>query len=293
MRVYLLIGLCIIALAAAGFAVLTLWPMPSAGAITVVAGDPKRGAYLARLSGCVACHTERNSPAFSGGPALSSRFGDFFAPNITPHPQYGIGNWTFPQFVRAVRQGVSPAEKPYYPSFPYEFYTTLTDRDLADLWAALRALPAVETPSRQHSVGFPFNVRDGLKLWRSMFEKPAAYAPRPDKSQAWNRGRYIVEGAAHCGACHTPRNLVGGLSTDAGLEGDPAMMDGGKSPPITTAALLHRGYTKESLIAALRTGVLPDGDAVGGSMFEVVHGSTAFLMTEHLNDIATYLLGLE
>jgi mono/diheme cytochrome c family protein len=293
MRPFIVFGFCLAALLVGGLAVLILWPLPPPGAIAAVTGDAKRGAYLARLSGCVACHTASGKPSFSGGPALTSPFGSFFAPNITPDPEAGIGDWTFPQFVRAVRQGVSPRGQPYYPAFPYEFYSTLTDRDLADLWAALQALPPVETPSQQHAVGFPFNVREGLKIWKSVFEQPAAYAPRADKSMAWNRGRYIVAGPAHCGACHTPRNVAGGLLAKTGLTGDPAMMDGGKSPPITTGALRERGYTKESLIAMLRTGVLPDGDAVGGSMVEVVHGSTTFLLTEHLNDIATYLLDLE
>lgn len=272
---------------------LALWPMPVPGAIAAVSGDPKRGAYLARMSSCLTCHTASGKETFSGGPALPSRFGTFFAPNITRMPMWGSAVGPLCSLFRAVRQGVSPSGKPYYPAFPYQFYATLTDRDLADTWAALRAIPAVDTPSKQHEVGFPFNVREGLKLWKNMFEQTAAYSPRAGKSRAWNRGRYIVEGPAHCGACHTPRNLVGGLAMDGVLAGDPAMMDGGRSPPITAQALRDRGYTKESLIAALRTGVRPDGDAVGGSMVEVVHGSTIFLMTEHFNDIATYLLDLE
>lgn len=293
MRPFLMLGLCLAALLVGGLAVLALWPLPPPGATAAVTGDAKRGAYLARLSGCVACHTAPGRPSFAGGAALISPFGSFFAPNITPHREAGIGGWTFAQFVRAMRQGVSPSGQPYYPAFPYEFYTTLTDRDLADLWAALQALPAVDTPSQEHVVAFPFNVREGLKLWKSAFEQPATYSPLSNKSKAWNIGRYIVNGPAHCGACHTPRNVAGGLSVKAALTGDPAMMDGGNSPPITPGALRKRGYTKDSLITMLRTGILPDGDAVGGSMVEVVHGSTKFLLTEHLNGIATYLLDLE
>jgi mono/diheme cytochrome c family protein len=293
MRTLVIFTLCLVVLLVGGLSVLAFWPLPPPLTVAAVEGDTKRGAYLARLSGCVACHTSSGKPSFSGGSALASPFGNFFAPNLTPHPQAGLGGWTFPQFVRAMRQGVSPSGQPYYPAFPYEFYTTLTDRDLADLWAALQALPAVETPSQQHEVGFPFNVREGVKLWKSVFERPATYVPLANKSKAWNLGSYIVNGPAHCGACHTPRNVAGGLSTEAALAGDPAMMDGGNSPPITPKALRERGYTKESLISMLRTGILPDGDAVGGSMVEVVQGSTKFLLTEHLNAVATYLLDLE
>ena len=276
----------------AGLAVLTLgvWPLPSPRAPVALAGDAKRGAYLARLSGCVTCHTAPGNEPMSGGAALPSRFGTFYAPNITPDPTHGIGSWTLDQFDRAVRQGVSPDNSPYYPAFPYEFYASLTDQDVADLWAALRAVPAVATPSQPNEVGFPFNVRDGLKLWRTFFERPFVYREEPQRSVSWNRGRYLVLGPAHCGACHTPRNALGGLVSDQSLAGDPVMQDGGRSPSLTWKDLTARGWTTESLVSALRTGVLPDGDTFGGSMAEVVHGSTGFLLTQHLEDMAAYLL---
>lgn len=276
----------------ASLAVLTLemWPLPAAEAPVNVAGDAKRGAYLARLAGCVTCHTAPGTASMSGGAALTSRFGAFYAPNITPDPTYGIGAWTVEQFARAVRQGVSPDNAPYYPAFPYEFYSSLTDRDVADLWAALRAVPAVASPSRPNEVGFPFNIRDGLKVWRTFFERPFVYREEPQRSVSWNRGRYMVLGPAHCGACHTPRNPVGGLAPEQSLTGDPSMQDGGLSPSLIREDLIARGWTKESLVSALRTGVLPDGDTFGGSMAEVVHGSTGLLLTQHLEDMAAYLL---
>ena len=282
------------AIALAGIGVITVeaWPLPAAEPITEPVGDAKRGAYLARLSGCITCHTQEGAAPLSGGAALVSRFGSFYAPNITSDAEAGIGTWTFEQFVRAVRQGVSPEGDPYYPAFPYEFYATLTDRDLADIWAAIKSAPADATPSRSHDVGFPFNVRSGLKLWRTFFERPATYVPDPSRSAEWNRGRYLVWGPAHCAACHTPRNAVGGLPATEVLSGDPAMQDGGKAPGLTPNELTARGYTKAALVDALRTGVTPDGDVFGGSMAEVVHGSTEYLLTTHLEDIATYLLDI-
>lgn len=280
----------------AGLVVLTLkllpLPSPREPVAVALAGDAKRGAYLARLSGCVTCHTAPGSDPMSGGAALTSRFGAFYAPNITPDPTHGIGDWTFEQFARAVRQGVSPDNSPYYPAFPYEFYSSLTDQDLADLWVALRAVPAVASPSQPNEVGFPFNVRDGLKLWRILFERPFVYREEPEQSASWNRGRYLVLGPAHCGACHTPRNILGGLVTNQSLAGDPAMQDGGRSPSLTWKDLTARGWTRESLVSALRTAVLPDGDTFGASMAEVVHGSTGFLLNQHLEDIAEYLLNV-
>jgi mono/diheme cytochrome c family protein len=277
-------------LAAIGVLVVENWPLPGPVRVSQIEGDPKRGAYLARLSGCITCHTTAGAPPLSGGAALVSKFGSFYAPNITPDPETGIGGWSFEDFVRAVRQGISPEGDPYYPAFPYEFYATLTDTDMADLWAAIRATPVATKPPTEHQVGFPFSVRSGLKLWRTFFEQPMAYIPDERRSVAWNRGKYLVWGPAHCAACHTPRNVVGGLPVNQVLSGDQAMQDGGASPSITPQALTSRGYTKDSLVQALRTGVTPDGDVFGGSMAEVVHGSTKYLLVQHLDDMATYLL---
>jgi len=272
---------------------LQMSPLPAPTPLTQGNGDPKRGAYLARLSGCVTCHTRAGGEPLSGGDALNSRFGSFYAPNITSDPNVGIGSWTFQQFARAVRQGVSPEGEAYYPAFPYEFYASLTDRDLADLWAAIQDTPPSDRLSKSHEVPFPFNLRSGIKLWRTLFEKPSAYVPDSNKSASWNRGRYLVWGPAHCAACHVPRNMAGGLPKDEELGGDPAMLDGQSSPPITPQALASRGYDKDTLVQALRSGVTPDGDVFGGSMSEVIQGSTRYLLNQHLEDMATYLLDLE
>lgn len=221
-----------------------------------------------------------------------SKFGSFYAPNITPDPTQGIGTWSFQQFVRAVREGVSPDGDPYYPAFPYEFYATLTDSDMADLWAALRATPAVGTPDVPHEVSFPFNVRAGLRPWRTFFESPVEYVPDETRSPEWNRGKYLVWGPAHCAACHAPRNVLGGLPSSLELTGDPAMQDGGKSPPLTARYLTANGYTKPALVETMRTGITPSGDVLGGSMAEVIHGSMKFLLDEHIDDMATYLLDI-
>ena len=288
------IGLAaVLALAATGFVAIENWPLPGPSNVVEVAGDPKRGAYLARLSGCITCHTAPGTKPLSGGAPLVSRFGSFYAPNITPDPDAGLGNWTFAQFERAVRQGVSPEGNPYYPAFPYEFYASLTDRDIADLWAAIQQTPAVPQRAADHQVGFPFNVRSGIRLWRTFFERPVEYRPDASKSASWNRGRYLVWGPAHCAACHAPRNFIGGLPEAQELTGDPAMQDGGSSPSITADALTAEGYDRSALVQALRTGVTPGGDVFGGSMAEVVHGSTKFLLSEHLEDMATYLLDLD
>jgi mono/diheme cytochrome c family protein len=288
-------ALMLAAIVAASIVVLTLslWPLPDERLVTQATGDAKRGAYLARLSGCVTCHTAPGGPTLAGGAALTSRFGAFFAPNITPDPEHGLGNWTFQQFARAVRQGVSPDGELYYPAFPYEFYDSLTDQDLSDIWTALQEIPPEAIASRDNELPFPFNIRLGLKPWRAFFERGYTYREDPDRSASWNRGRYLVMGPAHCAACHSPRNLAGGLVAGGDLSGDPAMQDGGTSPSITWWDLQEGGWTKASLVSALRTGVMPDGDTLGGSMAKVVHGSTSFLLSQHLDDMATYLLDIK
>lgn len=275
-----------------GFLAVENWPLPAPLPTIEMVGDAKRGAYLARLSGCVTCHTASGKAPLSGGAPLVSRFGSFYPPNITPDQDTGIGRWTLAQFDRAVRQGISPSGDPYYPAFPYEFYASLTDRDIADLWAAVQQTPPASEMSSEHQVGFPFNVRSGIRLWRTFFERPVRYQVDKTRSAEWNRGKYLVWGPVHCAACHSPRNLIGGLPQSQDLTGDPAMQDGSSSPPITPDALAAKGYDVQSLVRALRTGVTPSGDVFGGSMAEVVHGSTNYLLTEHLEDMATYLLDL-
>ncbi|MCC0025191.1 MAG: cytochrome c [Hyphomicrobiaceae bacterium] len=246
---------------------------------------------MARLSGCVSCHTAENGEPFAGGVVLQSPFGEFVSPNITPHQTNGIGSWTLRDFSVAVREGISPDGEPYYPAFPYEFFASLTDRDLADIWAALQIVPEVSEPAPDHRVGFPFNVRAGLKLWRPLFERTFEYSAEDDQSRNWNLGRYLVEGPAHCGACHAPRNIAGGLELSEGIVGNSAMPGGGSAPPLTIAYLAQRNWTHENLVSALRTGVLPDGDVFGGEMAEIVRGNTSYYLSDHLNAMATYLLG--
>lgn len=252
----------------------------------------KRGAYLARISGCVACHTNEDGGGqpLAGGVALETKFGTFFSPNITPDPEFGIGDWSLEKFARALRQGISPDGSHYYPAFPYPFYTSLNDRDISDLWAAIQIVPPVAVQSKPHDVGFPFNIRTGLGLWKGIYLDDKGFVADKTKSTSWNRGKFIVEGLAHCGACHTPRNFAGARIASQALTGDPAMLDGGASPAIDPDSLRRKGWTKETLRTALKTGVLPDGDIFGGSMAEVVRHGTAYLLPMHLDDLATFLL---
>ena len=262
------------------------------GISAALQGDPNRGAYVARMAGCIACHSdfENGGRPLAGGPPLKTGFGTFRAPNITPDETHGIGAWSLNDFAVALRRGVSPDGAPYYPAFPYPFYSRMTDQDIADLWAAIWTVAPVAEGTPDRDLQFPFSIRDGLKVWRAFYFEPDPFEPDPDRDDIWNRGPYIVEGPAHCGACHTPRNLLGARIAERALQGASGLPDGGKSPPITEAALIENGWTRQDIVWALRTGLTPDGDSLGGSMGEVVRDGTQFLSDADLQAIASYLL---
>ncbi|MFV1592391.1 cytochrome c [Phaeobacter sp. JH20_36] len=277
----------------AGLAAVAAWPIGTRPSALDLDGDVARGAYLARASGCIACHTDfsNGGAALAGGAKIETPFGDLYAPNLTSDRDHGLGSWTVDAFAKAVRQGVSPEGQPYYPAFPYPFYGNFTDQDIADLWAAFQTVPPVAQPSRPPEMAFPFDQRWGLKLWRLAFLEPPRTDPVAGKDDLWSRGRLLVEGAAHCGACHTGRNLLGARKTGtARFKGNDALPGGGKAPAIDPPSLLARGWSVDSLAYALGTGVMPDGDVFGGTMGEVVLYGTAFLTDTDRRAMATYLL---
>lgn len=273
-------------------AVLPAWPIGEPERLGMLEGDAYRGAYLARASGCVSCHTnnEAGGTALAGGAPLGTPFGTFVPPNITPDPEHGIGRWTMDQFAVAVRQGVRPDGKAYYPAFTYQFYANFSDQDIADLWAALRTVPPVAKAAPEHDVSFPFNLRFGLKLWRALFLDDEVLTPVLGRTEAWNRGQQLVNGAAHCAACHSGRNLLGGIKESEALAGNDRLPGGNVAPSIRAEDLVAAGWTVDNLAYALRTGMLPNGDVFGGSMAEVVQYGTLFLDEEDRIAIATYLL---
>lgn len=292
MRKYHLLLPAFLALAGVATGAFVLRPVVPVGQAIKLDGDVNRGAYLARMSGCIACHTDSSNGGapLAGGPPLETEFGVFRAPNLTTDKRFGLGDWSVEQFATAVRTGIGPSGDPYYPAFPFPFYAGFSDQDIADLWAAFRTVPPVETASRPQDLLFPFSFRPGLRLWRSVFLDLAPFEPEPDRSDVWNRGKFIVEGPAHCGACHTPRNFAGARQAELRLHGADGLPDGGKSPPITASGLRSKGWTASDLKYALKTGILPDGDVFGGSMGEVVRDGTSFLSDTDLTAIATYLL---
>ena len=254
-------------------------------------GDAKRGEYLVKAGGCLGCHTEdrKNAVPFAGGRALKTPFGTFFGPNITPHPQAGIGRWSEADFARAMRHGVRPDGTHYFPAFPYPSFTLIADSDLRDLWAYLRSLPPSAGASRQHDLRFPFGFRFAVAFWKWLFFTPGPFAGAPGVSPVVNRGAYLVQAFGHCGECHTPRNFLGGPKRGRFLAGGKGPED--KRIPNLTPTRLKKwsdGELKEFLL----TGITPDDDAANETMDEVIRNTTSQLAPGDLAALIAYLRAL-
>jgi mono/diheme cytochrome c family protein len=291
MRRWLVI-LGVLAVVGIGAAVYFLKPVTGPARDLTLVGDVERGNYLIRLGGCIACHTDTaTGRAFlAGGAGLTTPFGTFVPPNITSDPVAGIGNWTLAQFSDAMSNGMGP-QGHLYPAFPYENYTLMSDQEIADLYAALMATEPVSETAAASQIPFPFNIRLAMAGWKNLFFAPARFVPEPGRSAAYERGKYLAYGPAHCVACHTPRNALGALDWDQALTGSPGGT-GGKAPAITRDALLAEGYDQALLAQTLMDGFTPGFDVLGGPMGEVIADSTSqwteadraaiaeFLMTE-------------
>jgi len=277
-----------------GVAVYMLRPVNGPARDLTLTGDVTRGQYLIRLGDCITCHTDKKNGVaeLGGGPGLTTPFGTFYAPNISSHPDAGIGKWTLAQFARALSDGEGPQGN-LYPAFPYQHYTLMSDQEIADLYAALMASPPVDAPSRAHEVGFPFSVRLVLSGWKNLFFTPRRYEADTAHSEKWNRGRYLAQGPGHCVMCHSPRNLLGGIDAGTELTGNPAGGTGGKAPALTTARLTERGYDVASIASALADGFTPDFNVLGSAMGEVIADGTSHWTDADREAVASYLLGVE
>ncbi|MHA1601107.1 MAG: c-type cytochrome, partial [Alphaproteobacteria bacterium] len=204
-----------------------------------------------------------------------------------------IGGWTVEDLARAVREGRAPDGSHYYPAFPYPSYTGMTDRDVADLWAYLMAQPPVARENQAHELPLPFRFRVVLGIWKALFFEPGRFTGDPAKDAAWNRGAYLVEALGHCGECHTPRNVLGGVDNSRRLAGAAKGPQGKKVPNITPHPKDGIGDWRESDIAFfLKTGFFPDGDVAGGAMTEVIDDGTSKLNDADRAAIAAFLRDL-
>lgn len=263
-------------------------PLPAAE-LEGLTGDPGRGSIVFTAAGCASCHMAPDAKGddqlvLVGGQAFATQFGTFYAPNITPDPDVGIGGWSDHDLANAIMRGVSPEESHYFPALPYWSYERMVPQDLVDLAAYLRTLPASASPSKPHDVGFPFNIRRMLGGWKFLNMRPD-FVIKGDLTEAEIRGRYIAEALAHCGECHTPRDPLGGLDTSRWLAGSVTPDGKGKIPNITPAKL---AWSEDEIVEYLTSGFTPEFDSVGGHMAHVVD-NMARLPEEDRRAVAAYL----
>lgn len=251
-----------------------------------------RGKYLFDAAGCVGCHTDsaNKGAALAGGRRLKTPFGDFLAPNITSDPVHGIGKWTDADFIRALREGKAPDGSSYYPAFPYPSYTGMVDRDILDIKAYIFSLPPSATPNKPHELKAPYNIRLLNFAWKSLFFTAGPMAPDLSVPRDARRGSYLVNAVAHCGECHTDRNMFGAKRRNVNLAGASTGPEGGSVPNITPHEETGIGkWSLNEITDLLKDGLKPDGDVVGSGMDEVVANSTSKLTDEDLASVAAYL----
>ncbi|WP_442907374.1 c-type cytochrome [Kaistia sp. MMO-174] len=262
------------AVAAAAFWFMTA-PQPlSAAVLPDKPGDAAKGERLFWAGGCASCHAAPGAAGddllkLSGGVAITSPFGTFHAPNISPDKAHGIGNWSTLDFINAMKRGIAPDGSHLYPAFPYTSYQRMTVPDLLDLKAYLDTLPTDATANQPHDLPFPFSIRRGIGLWKLLYLDGETFKPDPAKSEAVNHGAYLVEGPGHCNECHTPRTALGGLDRSQALGGAPDPSGKGRVPDITSGPGGLGDWSAGDIASALETGFTPDFDSIGGTMAEV------------------------
>jgi mono/diheme cytochrome c family protein len=267
-------------------------PVPDSIATRSPADLIARGEYLTRAGDCIGCHTARGGVPYAGGRGIETPFGTVYAPNLTPDPRTGLGDWSASDFWRALHNGRSRDGRLLYPVFPYPNYTRVVRADADAMYAYLRSLPPTVQPSPAHALDFPFNLQASLAVWRALYFRPGVHTADPAKPAAWNRGAYLVEGLGHCNACHSSRNALGAPVGPLDLAGGLIPVQNWYAPSLTAADESSvAGWDVKDVVALLKTGVSPRGSVLG-PMSEVVLNSTQYLSEADLVAMTTYLQAL-
>ena len=277
-------------------------PVPSAPADKTAMLE--HGAELSAIGDCVVCHTAKQGEPFAGGRALDTPFGTIYSNNITPDRETGIGAWSLDDFIRSMRRGVSRDGHLLYPAFPYPHFTHMTDADIAAIYAYLMSRDAVQAVAPANHLIFPLNFRPLIAVWNLLYLHPdvepdgEAATPTPTPTPTgpashqaqWVRGKYLIDGPAHCAACHTPMNLLGAEKRDDAFAGN--VIEGWQAPALTTLLRAPEPWTHEQLAAYLHTGLADRHGAAAGPMHPVTQ-SLADASAADIDAMATYLLTLQ
>ena len=293
-------GAAWLAIGAAGIAGLasTAWPAKSALPLTsgpdvslYSAQAIERGRLVAAAGDCVVCHTAAGGKPNAGGLGLQTPFGTLYSTNITPDLETGIGRWSYAAFERAMRHGIHQDGRQLYPAFPYTAFAKMSDGDIQSLYAYLMSQPATESKVPETRLAFPYNLRPAMAGWNLLFHDATPFRADPAQTAEWNRGAYLVEGAGHCSACHTPRNALGAEKTDLKNHLSGGEAEGWTAPPLNDLAGGRTPWTHDTLRQYLRTGFSPKHGVAAGPMAPVVQG-LAELPESDIGAMATYLLNL-
>ena len=255
------------------------------------------GQYILYAGGCISCHTNESGPDLAGGVPFETPFGLLYSTNITPDVETGIGGWSNEQFANAMRRGVLPDGSHLYPAFPYTSYTLLSDKDIDLLYDYLMSLPPVRFEPPNNALRFPFNQRWLMGIWKRLFFEERRFVPAPDQSDQWNRGAYLVEGLGHCGACHTPRGLLGNEKQHLAMTGatyrddvDGKFLDW-SATNLTQADSGLGLWSQDHIEEYLQLG-FSERAGVFGPMNRVVLNSTSHLDDHDIIAMAVYLKSL-
>ncbi|WP_426419724.1 c-type cytochrome [Bradyrhizobium genosp. A] len=243
-------------------------PVDSRSARTPDPAEARRGASLALLGDCATCHTAPGGVPYAGGLAMPTPFGTIYSTNITPDPDTGIGRWSEQAFVRALRAGVDREGRHLYPAFPYDHFTHVSDDDAKALYAFFMSIDPVRASAPPNELPFPLDVRLTLAGWKLLFLHRARFVADPSKDQKWNRGKYLVDGLGHCGACHSPRNLLGAEETSASFEGGEA--EGWRAYALGRSSQSPVPWDEAALTEYLARGSHPQHGTAQGPMANVV-----------------------
>ncbi|MEO6364401.1 MAG: cytochrome c [Caldimonas sp.] len=271
-----------------------LLPQLAGGPVAVNASTQfiAKGEYLARAGDCVACHTEPGGRVFAGGRAMATPFGNLYVPNITPDEETGIGPWTADEFYRMMHTGVSRDGALLYPAMPFASYTKVTRDDSDAIYAYLMSVEPVKRKNRPHELRFPFNNRDLLLGWRTLYFKQGEYVADAKQTAQWNRGAYLVQGLGHCAMCHTAINALGGSSEANAFEGGMIPNQNWYAPSLTSNREAGLGDCSiKEITDLLQVGVSHRG-TVYGPMAEVVYNSLQYLSDADVEAMAVYLKAL-
>ena len=287
----------VLVLAAAGGAAFYLITIPSGLPIASLpphTADLANGQTMFHAGGCASCHAtpaQDDKTRLGGGLALKTGFGVFLAPNISPDPEHGIGSWPELDFANAMLRGIGRHGEHLYPAFPYTSYQRMALEDVRDLFAFIKTLPPDPTPSAQHELLFPFNLRRALGLWKLLYLDGRTFVADPAREAQLNRGAYLVEGPGHCAECHSPRDILGGIRPDRRFAGGFDPEGKGWVPNITPHGDGLASWSANDIAYLLESGFTPEYDSVGSSMADVV-ANTGKLSAEDRAAMASYLKSL-